>query len=110
MLLPRMKGRSMRLFDLLFGRAQRSVKREKGSRATSTTLYVEQLEERTVLSSADNLTFVTKIYPDLLGRPAEQQALDGVSNALDRNLFSRFQEAKAIQGSGEYLNRLVSGF
>jgi uncharacterized protein GlcG (DUF336 family) len=100
----------MRLFDFLFGQSRPAKTRGSRRPSPSAPLLVEQLEARTVLDSAQNLAFVQKLYPDLLNRPIEQPTQNVVSDSLDRFLYSRFQEAKAVLGSGEYLNRLVQSF
>jgi uncharacterized protein GlcG (DUF336 family) len=89
----------MSAFDFLFGRPG-SRRLKPATAGLRPPLAVERLESRTLLSSADNLLFVTRAYQDLFNRAIDAGGLAYVS-ALNRALTTRFQLAETLQASLE---------
>jgi uncharacterized protein GlcG (DUF336 family) len=90
----------MRVFGKFFDRSRETAKCRL--RARRSRLAVERLEDRTLLSSANNALFVTRVYQSLLNRSPEPAVQAATASALNRSALSRIQEANNILASLEY--------
>jgi Domain of unknown function (DUF4214) len=62
-----------------------------------------------VASPADNGSFVTHVYRDLLNRAPDAPGFASFTTLLDRGLVNRSQEALAVLESQEYRTLLIQG-
>ncbi|HEV3447868.1 MAG TPA: DUF4214 domain-containing protein, partial [Gemmataceae bacterium] len=85
---------------------QRNQRRQRNEQ---TSLIVERLESRELLDAASTLTFLNKVYPDLLNRPADTAGLNVFSAALQAGQLTRPAVVAAIEASSEYRTGLVQG-
>jgi uncharacterized protein GlcG (DUF336 family) len=77
-------------------------RRQVERRSAQARPCVEPLETRLVLTSADNLQFVTRAFQDLLHHPGDPAGLAQLSSLINRNLVTRAQIVQGIEGSPEY--------
>ncbi|HEV3082905.1 MAG TPA: DUF4214 domain-containing protein [Gemmataceae bacterium] len=84
-------------------------KRKQRNELRQAHLVVEPLESRELLDAATTANFVSKIYPDLLNRPADTAGLNVFGAALQAGQLTRPAVVTAIEASPEYRTGLVQG-
>jgi len=88
------------------------MQRNKGTQRNDfrrARLMLEPLESRELLDAATTANFISKIYPDLLNRPADTAGLNVFGAALQAGQLTRPAVVTAIEASPEYRTGLVQG-